>query len=196
MLVDRRKAEMMKQFAFLVHTTSDPLWKCYCEATNKPDPGPKYQGTATSWSKTEFVGNELKALRRESELDRGLRRQEKRNFLARAVRANALEIDPEDPNDPNADLIQEVVRSYDRQGNVVRTAVKLFPKTVAMEMDNKMTGDNAPEEVHHTLSGGVMVIPVGKADSLEDWEQTAIRQQDSLRAPEEDKDIIDCELLD
>ena len=144
-----------------------------------------------TWSRHPIVKNELERLRNESELNRGLSRQEKRNFLARVVRANPLEIDPDDPNDPNADLIDSIVKNYDKDGNLIKTTVKLVSKAQALEMDNKMTWHNAPEQIEHRLSGGVMLIPVGRVDSLEDWEGAAKNQQNGLK-----EGVIDCELLD
>jgi phage terminase small subunit len=58
--------------------------------------------------------------------------EEKRAFLARAVRADA--------SNPDPDLVQELVENHGENGSSKR--VKLVSKLEAINIDNKMAGDN------------------------------------------------------
>lgn len=108
-------------------------------------------------------------------------RYEKRTFLARVARANPLKINPDNPDDENGDLVESVTRHYDREGNHIRTVIKLPSKLQAVEIDNRMTGDNEPEVHELRLGGGVMLVPVG-AETLDGWEKHAITQQQELKS--------------
>jgi hypothetical protein len=62
---------------------------------------------------------------------------EKRAFLARAVRADA--------SNPDPDLVQELVETHGEHGSSKR--VKLVSKLEAINIDNKMAGDNYADKV-------------------------------------------------
>lgn len=83
-----------------------------------------------------------------------LSREEKRAMLADLVRVNITEIvGPDGSVDAEmAHLLQELQYSTDKNGNRVIT-VKLPSKLQAIQIDNQMSGDNAPEEHHHSLQG-------------------------------------------
>tara|TARA_R110002020_G_scaffold472424_1_gene700403 strand:- start:2426 stop:2905 length:480 start_codon:yes stop_codon:yes gene_type:complete len=132
------------------------------------------------------IQEEIKRLQDATETSETLSRQEKRVFLARCVRVNALAIDPEDVDDPNADLVTDVKRRYDKDGNHVETSFKTPAKLNAVEIDNKMAGHNEPDEVNHHMDGGVMLVPTG-GENLDEWEKTAVKQQEALRKPKDEK---------
>lgn len=127
------------------------------------------------------VQEEIARLRKETETPLVLSRQEKREFLARVVRVNPLEIDPDDKDDPNADLIEGVTRYYNKDGDHIRTVLKMPSKEQAVEIDNKMAGHNEPDEVNMNMGGGVMVVPIGGA-TLDDWEKEAVKVQAALKS--------------
>lgn len=68
---------------------------------------------------------------------------EKRRFLARIVRVPLARINPEDPNDPNADLVESYRRSDSEAGSSV--AFKKLSSLSAIEADNKLCGDGQPD---------------------------------------------------
>ena len=116
-----------------------------------------------------------------------LARNEKRVFLARVVRTDLMSIDPDDPHEANGDLLSEVTRKYDKEGNHTSNTFKMPNKLNAIEMDNKMTGHNEPEVVEHRVNSGVMLLPsagegVGTIDVLSTWEKDAQMQQAGLKS--------------
>ena len=78
------------------------------------------------------VSQYIKTLQESSFLKEALSVAEKRAFLARAVRADA--------SNPDPDLVQEMVETHGEHGSVKR--VKLVSKLEAINIDNKMAGDN------------------------------------------------------
>ena len=82
--------------------------------------------------KNERIKRGLQKLREKSFSDMALSAAEKRAFLARAVRSNA--------SNPDPDLVQELVETHGDHGSVKR--VKLVSKLEAINIDNKMAGDN------------------------------------------------------
>ena len=82
--------------------------------------------------KNERIQRGLQKLREKSFSDMALSAAEKRSFLARAVRADA--------SNPDPDLVQELVETHGEHGSVKR--VKLVSKLEAINIDNKMAGDN------------------------------------------------------
>lgn len=82
--------------------------------------------------RSERIRKEIERLRDNQFKKDCLSYNEKRSFLARAVRADASKADP--------DLVQEVREEVDQQGNVKRV-VKLVSKMDALKEDNIMTGD-------------------------------------------------------
>jgi len=82
--------------------------------------------------KNERIQLALKKLRDKSFEGMALSVAEKRAFLARAVRADA--------SNPDPDLVQELVETHGENGSSKR--VKLVSKLEAINIDNKMAGDN------------------------------------------------------
>ena len=82
--------------------------------------------------KNERIQRGLQKLRDKSFSDMALSAAEKRSFLARAVRADA--------SNPDPDLVQEYSETANEHGSVKR--VKLVSKLEAINIDNKMAGDN------------------------------------------------------
>ncbi|MEI7910782.1 MAG: hypothetical protein WCK77_14185 [Verrucomicrobiota bacterium] len=68
---------------------------------------------------------------------------EKRKFLARIVRVPLARINPEDADDPNADLVESYRRSDSETGSTV--AFKKLSPLSAIEADNKLCGDGQPD---------------------------------------------------
>ena len=163
-----------------------PKFKCYAEATGVKESSAKSQ--YLYFERCPAVQAEIKRLQKETETKLVLSWQEKREFLARVVRAKVSEL-PED-----SDLIESIQRHYDRNGNEVRVTIKLPLKSACIDLDNKMAGHNGPEEINVTLEGGVMVVPAFGA-TLADWEKEAIAQQDGLKkkasSPLEEGDSAD-----
>ena len=124
---------------------------------------------------------ELKRLQSKTETSTTLSRQEKREFLARVVRANLGELDE------SSDLVEKVDRNHDKDGNRIKTTIKLPGKAQCIEIDNRMAGHNEPEEHKHTIENGVMLVPVG-GPTLNDWEKEAAKQQERLKAEAVEKD--------
>jgi len=148
------------------------------EAYMSAFPRTKKRETArSSYQKLEAdprIPARIKELQEATETDLVLTRQEKREFLARIVRANLAELDE------SSDLIESVTRRYDKEGNETGTTYKMPSKAQCIEIDNKMAGHNEPEEVNHNFEGGVMLVPTGGA-SLDEWEKAAIAQQEALK---------------
>jgi hypothetical protein len=136
---------------------------------------------ATQLEKRPEIQARIQELKDKTETSLVLSRQEKREFLARAVRVRKSEIDPEDPNDPNGDLIESLTRHYDKDGNHVRTTFRMVAKGKAIEIDNKMAGHNEPEEHNINVGGGVMLVPIGKGDAMDEWEKAAAQHQEGLK---------------
>jgi hypothetical protein len=139
---------------------------------------------ATRLEKAPEIKAEIARLKQKTETSATLSRQEKREFLARVVRAEYPQIDPEDPLSPNLDLVESMQRHYNKDGELTRISFKLPSKTSAIEIDNKMAGHNEPEEHNVTFEGGVMLVPLGGA-TLDQWEKEAAKQQEALKSPGE-----------
>jgi hypothetical protein len=119
---------------------------------------------------------EIARLQKRTETSTVLSRQEKREFLARVVRAKIGEVDE------TSDLVDSKTLYYDKEGNHIRTVLKLPGKATCIEIDNKMAGHNEPEKVDVTVNGGVMFVPVASGGAtLDEWEKAAATQQESLR---------------
>jgi len=82
--------------------------------------------------KQERIASYVKKLREKSFAADALSFAEKRSFLARAVRCNAANPDP--------DLVQEIAETQGEHGTSRR--VKVVSKLAAIEADNRMIGDN------------------------------------------------------
>lgn len=107
--------------------------------------------------KTDRVASYVTKLKQKAFSADVLSASEKRAFLARAVRANA--------SNPDPDLVQEMVETHSEHGSVKR--VKLVSKLEAINIDNKMAGDNFADRT----GGGVVnpflfLVSLGKAGNL------------------------------
>lgn len=80
---------------------------------------------------------------------------EKRNFLARAVRTSVSAINAD------SDLAQEVVEEVDAQGNV-RRKIKAVDKLRAVEIDNRMSGDNFADREPQNSNPFMLIVAMGK----------------------------------
>jgi hypothetical protein len=80
---------------------------------------------------------------------------EKRAFLARAVRTSV------DAVGASSDLAQEVVEEVDTSGNVKRK-VKVVDKLRALELDNKMSGDNFSDRQPQAQNPFMLIVSLGK----------------------------------
>lgn len=128
---------------------------------------------------------EIKRLQADSETTTTLTRQEKREFLARVVRMDISTL--EKGGSDNRDLLDSIVRSFDKRSNEIKTTYKMPGKAQCIEIDNKMAGHNEPEEHKHTIETGVMVIKDIGA-TLNDWEKQAAQQQMRLKEEAQEKD--------
>ena len=93
---------------------------------------------------------------------------EKRRFFARIVRVALARIDPSDPDDPNADLVESYRRSDSETGSTV--AFKKLNPLAAIEADNKLSGDGQPDaEALHDLAGALasLASPTLPTDRME-----------------------------
>lgn len=106
------------------------------------------------------TGEYCKQLKLEAWRANMLTREEKRSLLARIARTPVTEIVGQNGAviEENADLVQEIQTSVDKDGMPV-TKVKLPAKLEAIKIDNAMTGDNAPEEHQHSITGLLSSLP-------------------------------------
>ena len=81
--------------------------------------------------------------------------KEKRAFLARCVRTSVSEIGS------SSDLAQEFVEEVDAQGNV-RRKIKAVDKLRAVELDNKMSGDNFADREPQASNPFLLIVAMGK----------------------------------
>jgi phage terminase small subunit len=101
--------------------------------------------------KTERVSAYVTKLRNKVMAKDALSIEEKRAFLAKAVRSSPAEITPDSP------LCQEYREDVDNQGNV-RRQVKLVNKLQAIEIDNKMSGHNYADTQDHTQTNPFLFL--------------------------------------
>jgi hypothetical protein len=80
---------------------------------------------------------------------------EKRAFLARAVRTSVDQVGA------SSDLAQEVVEEVDQEGRVKRK-IKVVDKLRALELDNKMSGDNYADRTPQVSNPFAVIIALGK----------------------------------
>ena len=110
------------------------------------------------------VIKKIAELREEVETRNTLSRQQKREFLKRAVETPITDLDTEEGSD-NADLIQEkiVTVKRDKDGDeYITTKIKGVSKLEAIKIDNLMTGDNEPDELNLTgsITGEIKISPI------------------------------------
>ena len=115
---------------------------------------------ARSVNHLEPVCSYVRAMKRRDWESNALSREEKRAFLADAVRTPIDQVvtDGGAIREEFGHLVQEVSQSTDRDGNPV-TKVKLVGKAEALRIDNAMTGDDAPIKVEHSLSDLLSGLP-------------------------------------
>lgn len=160
---------------------------CYMEAFPRCKSRDAARQSYQMLEKQPHIQEEIKRLQDATETNETLSRQEKRIFLARVVRANLANIDPDDEDvDGGMDLASAVTRRFNKEGDHISTSVSLPSKLAAIEIDNKMAGHNEPDEVNHHLDGGVMLVPTG-GDNLDEWEKAAVKQQAAMRKPKDEK---------
>jgi len=113
--------------------------------------------------KSERIQNEIKKLREKAFEKDALSFAEKRSFLARAVRADA--------SNPDADLVQEVVETHGESGSSKR--VKMVSKLEAINIDNKMVGDNYADRSPAVSNPFLFLVTLGKQDAIQEVKVSA-----------------------
>jgi phage terminase small subunit len=95
---------------------------------------------------------------------------EKRAFLARAVRTSVDQVGA------SSDLAQEVSEEVDQEGRVKRK-IKVVDKLRALELDNKMSGDNFADRSPQANNPFLFIVSLGKtaghAEAIGDAQQAA-----------------------
>jgi hypothetical protein len=156
-----------------------PKYQCYMDSFRTNNKASAYT-LSTRLEKRSEVKNEIERLQRATESKKTLSRREKREFLARIVRADPKNLRPED-----SDLADSVTHYYDKSGALQKTVLKLPSKAECVKLDNQMAGHNEPEEINVNHGGGIMLVPVsGMNDDLEAWEKAAEAQQVELMQSE------------
>jgi hypothetical protein len=105
--------------------------------------------------KTERVRKEYNRLREKAFAQDALTFAEKRAFLARAVRTSVDQVGA------SSDLAQEVVEEVDQEGRVKRK-IKVVDKLRALELDNKMSGDNFADRSPQAQNPFMLIVSLGK----------------------------------
>jgi len=120
--------------------------------------------------KTARVALEVKKLQEKQFQKDALTFSEKRAFLARAVRTSV------DAVGASSDLVQEVTEEVSSEGSVKRK-VKVVDKLRALELDNKMSGDNfadrSPQANNHFSFIVSLSKTEGNANALGDLQHDA-----------------------
>ena len=120
--------------------------------------------------KTERVRKEYDKLREKVFAKDVLSFSEKRAYLARAVRTSVDQVGV------LSDLAQEVSEEVDSSGNVKRK-IKIVDKLRALELDNKMSGDNYADRTPQVSNPFAVIIQLGKtqagASLMDDARQAA-----------------------
>jgi hypothetical protein len=102
--------------------------------------------------KQERVSSYVRKLREKSFAKDALSFAEKRAFLARAVRSDA--------SNPDPDLVQEVVETHGEHGSSKR--VKIVSKLEALNIDNKMSGDEFRDRQPQASNPFLFIVSLGK----------------------------------
>jgi len=134
--------------------------------------------------KTDRVRNYFVKLKEKSFEKDALSYNEKRSFLARAVRADAT--------NPDADLVQEIREEVDSEGNVRRVR-KLVSKMEALSLDNKLAGHEWKDRETKASNPFALIIQLGKTPaqtSLLDDARQAVSVGQLPHPP-----VIDAELV-
>jgi hypothetical protein len=122
--------------------------------------------------KTDRVRNYFEKLKAKEFSKMALSVEEKRAFLARAVRC--------DVSSPDADLIQEVSETSGEHG--VSRRVKVVDRLRALELDSKIAGDFYSDREPQANNPFLFIVSFGKS---------ANNNPDSLP----DKPVIDAEII-
>ena len=110
---------------------------------------------ACKLEKDPRIASYISTLREAAFKDVALSFAEKRAFLARAVRTSV------DAVGASSDLAQEVSEEVDASGNVKRK-IKVVDKLRALELDNKMSGDNFADRSPQVSNPFTLIIALGK----------------------------------
>jgi phage terminase small subunit len=113
--------------------------------------------------KQERVSSYVQKLREKAFEKDALSFAEKRSFLARAVRADA--------SNPDADLVQEVVETHGESGSSKR--MKIVSKLEAINIDNKMVGDNYADRSPAVSNPFLFLVTLGKQDAIQEVKVSA-----------------------
>ena len=112
---------------------------------------------------------------------------EKRSYLARCVRTSVDQVGA------SSDLAQEVVEEVDTSGNVKRK-IKVVDKLRALELDNKMSGDNFADRSPQVSNPFTLIIALGKTPaqtSLMDDARQAVSVGQLPHPPTIDAELVE-----
>ena len=123
----------------------------YCISTGRVEDASSY---GCKLLRQDRVKTYLAKIREKQFTREALTFAEKRAFLARAVRADA--------SNPDADLVQEVREEVDSEGNVKRMR-KMVSKLEALNIDNKMCGDEYRDRQPQASNPFLFIVSLGKA---------------------------------
>jgi phage terminase small subunit len=108
---------------------------------------------------------------------------EKRAFLARAVRTSV------DAVGASSDLAQEVSEEVSAEGSV-RRKIKVVDKLRALELDNKMAGDNFADRTPQASNPFLLIVSLGKTKAVQEIKDSV----SPVRLPDASS-VIDAELV-
>jgi hypothetical protein len=135
-------------------------------AANLEDAG----SAACKLEKDHRVITMIQTLKEASFVKDALTFAEKRSYLARCVRTSV------DAVGASSDLAQEVVEEVDQEGRVKRK-IKVVDKLRALELDNKMSGDNFADRSPQAQNPFMLIVSLGKTPAqghaLDDARQAA-----------------------
>ena len=134
--------------------------------------------------KSERIQKEIAKLREKAFAKSVLSFSEKRNFLARVVRADA--------SNPDADLVQEMREEVDAEGNVKRTR-KIVSKIDAIRADNNMAGDNFVDKHQASENPFLLLVTLSQADAHKAIQRESTRALPALPAQEQGE-VIEAEV--
>ena len=130
--------------------------------------------------KTERVSSYLSKLKDIKFTKDALSFAEKRAYLARAVRCDA--------SNPDPDLVQEMREEVDAQGNIKRTR-KIVSKIDAIRVDNNMAGDNFAYKHQASENPFLLLVTLSQADA-----HKSIQGESTRALPAQDHgEVIDVE---
>jgi hypothetical protein len=137
--------------------------------------------------KTPRVSSEVERIREREFNKTALSYAEKRAFLARSVRTSVDQVGA------SSDLAQEFVEEVDVQGNV-RRKVKVVDKLRAIELDNKMSGDNFADRSPQASNPFLLIVSLGKSATPSVADQP--EQVQRLGSPQDSDRIIEAEVIE